>query len=182
MTVRELRREDIGLLVERAKRLDRKALSELCVHFYPKVFRYVFYRVRTRQDAEDITSEVFVRVVRSLSKQRGSFQAWIFRIASNLVIDYYRRTAREKKALLRQGEKVSLEDPERDAQETLTRENLMRALGELTEEQQEVVSLKFLEGYDNTEIAEMMGKTVGAVKALQFRALAALRKIIGREE
>jgi RNA polymerase sigma-70 factor (ECF subfamily) len=182
MTVRELKRDDIQFLVERARELDRKALSELCVYFYPKIFRYVFYRVKTREDAEDITSEVFVRVVRSIDRQRGSFQAWIFRIASNLVIDYYRRRAREEKALMRRDGEPAQDDPAKDTERILTREKLVEAMSGLTEEQQQVVSLKFLEGYDNSEIAEIMDKTVGAVKALQFRALVALRKTIGGEE
>ena len=98
--MKKLGRDEIESLVREAKNLDREALSELCVYFYPRIYRYVFYRVGTRQDAEDITSEVFVRMVRSLNTQKGSFQAWLFRIASNLVIDHYRRSARQKKALL----------------------------------------------------------------------------------
>ena len=178
----KLGRDGIESLVREAKNLDREALSELCVYFYPRIYRYVYYRVGTRQDAEDITSEVFVRMVKSLRTQKGSFQAWLFRIATNLVIDHYRRTARQKKALLKRESQMSSE-PARDEREALFLQHELReAMGELTEEQQEVITLKFIEGYENSEIADMLSKSVGAVKALQFRALASLRKILKRGE
>lgn len=179
--MRDLGREKIEALVEQAKNLDRGALSELCVYFYPKIYRYVFYRVKTREDAEDVTSEVFVRMVKSLSKQKGSFQAWLFRIASNLVIDYYRRSTRQKEALLRVKHSTPLESTQGDTENVFLQQTLQEALRELTQEQQQVVTLKFMEGYDNNEIADILGKSVGAVKALQFRALTNLRRILERE-
>jgi RNA polymerase sigma-70 factor (ECF subfamily) len=176
----KLGRDEIESLVREAKNLDREALSELCVYFYPRIYRYVFYRVGTRQDAEDITSEVFVRMVKSLNTQKGSFQAWLFRIASNLVIDHYRRNARQKKALLNEESQVSLESTRDESEDLFLQHELKTALAELTEEQQQVITLKFMEGYDNSEIADILSKSVGAVKALQFRALASLREILKR--
>lgn len=180
VVMRKLGRDGIESLVKAAKNLDREALSELCVYFYPRIYRYVFYRVGTRQDAEDITSEVFVRMVKSLSTQKGSFQAWLFRIASNLIIDHYRRTARRKKALLAREHQALLEPERNESHDLLLQHRLREALSELTDEQQQVITLKFMQDYDNSEIADMLSKSVGAVKGLQFRALANLRKILKR--
>jgi RNA polymerase sigma-70 factor (ECF subfamily) len=119
-------------------------------------------------------------MVKSLTTQKGSFQAWLFRIASNLVIDHYRRSARQKKALLKEEFQASLQPTRDESEDLFLQHELRKALGELTEEQQQVITLKFMEGYDNSEIADMLDKSVGAVKALQFRALASLRKILKR--
>jgi len=179
--VKDLGRDEIGRLVEQAKNLDRDALSELCVHLYPRIYRYVFYRVNNREDAEDLTSEVFVRMVKFLNTQKGSFHAWLYRIAANLVIDYYRRRARRKEISLGDEREEFLPSMEDHAEKTLLLEELRRALSELTEEQKQVITLKFMEGYDNSEIAEILSKSIGAVKALQFRGLAALRESLKKE-
>ena len=179
---RELRKEEIESLVEQAKHLNREALSKLCIYFYPKIYRHVFYRVKNREDAEDITSEVFVRMVKFLNRQKGSFQAWLYRIASNLVVDYYRRSARRKEVSLSEDFGEELGDRKDISEKILLHYRLDQALGELTEEQQQVITLKFMEGHDNNEISEILGKSVGAVKALQFRALDRLKKVLNRED
>nr|KXH70641.1 MAG: hypothetical protein AM324_00920 [Candidatus Thorarchaeota archaeon SMTZ1-83] len=180
--MREFKKEEIESLVDQAKDLDREPLSELCVYFYPRIYRYVYYRVRTREDAEDITSEVFVRMVKSLGTQKGSFRAWLFRIASNLVVDYYRRSARQKQMFLREKDTELLERREDHNEEFALQDRLRRGLNQLTDEQQQVITLKFVEGYNNSEIADMLGKSAGAVKALQFRALTRLRGILENED
>jgi RNA polymerase sigma-70 factor (ECF subfamily) len=179
---RELKKEEIESLVEQAKNLNREALSKLCIYFYPKIYRHVFYRVKNRDDAEDITSEVFVRMVKFLNRQKGSFQAWLYRIASNLVVDYYRRSARKKEVSLSEDFGEELGDRKDISEGILLHQHLSKALGELTEEQQQVVTLKFLEGYDNSEVSEILGRSIGAVKALQFRALDRLRKVLNKED
>ena len=179
---RELKKEEIESLVEQAKNLNHEALSKLCIYFYPKIYRHVFYRVKNREDAEDITSEVFVRMVKFLNRQKGSFQAWLYRIASNLVVDYYRRSARKKEVSLSEDFGLELGDRKDISEEILLHQQLTQAMGELTEEQQQVVTLKFLEGYDNNEVSEILGRSIGAVKALQFRALDRLRKVLNKED
>jgi len=176
-----LREKKIEQLVERTKSLDRYALAELCEYFYPRIYRYVFYRVNSAEDAEDITGEVFLRMIKSLQKQRGSFQAWLFRIASNLVIDYYRRRARQPELVTVEEEHVSSTRNSIDSQDILLQDRLKQSLPKLSTEQQQVIALKFIEGYNNNEIADILGKSVGAVKGLQFRALAALKKILHKE-
>jgi len=165
-------------LVEGAKDFDTHALAELCEHFYPKIYRYMLYRVKSREDAEDLTGEVFVRMVKSLPKQRGSFPAWLYRIASNLVTDSYRRREVRKEVPLTEDAVGSIKDIAEDIDNSLLSDQLEQAVGHLTAEQQEVLRLKFIEGYDSGEIAEILGKSVGAIRALQFRALTALRQLL----
>jgi len=180
---RGLKKEEIASLVDEAKKLNREALSKLYFYFYHKIYRYAFYRVKNREDAEDITSEVFVRMVKFLNKQKGSFQAWLYRIAANLVVDHYRRNARKKEVSLNgdyYGEKI--ENKQENSEKILLHHTLMRALDELTEEQQQIITLKFIEGYNNNEISEILSKSVGAVKALQFRALNCLKDLLNKED
>lgn len=176
-----LGKDKIEQLVEKAKSLDQHALAELCEYFYPRIYRYVFYRVNSAEDAEDITGEVFLRMIRALQKQRGSFTAWLFRIASNLLIDYYRHRASQPELVAAEEAHASSARNSIDSQDILLQDRLKQSLGKLSSEQQQVITLKFIEGYNNSEIADILGKSVGAVKGLQFRALAALKRILHRE-
>jgi RNA polymerase sigma-70 factor (ECF subfamily) len=169
-------------LIEGAKKLDEAALSLICKEFYSKIFHYFFYRARTKEDAEDLTSEVFVRMVTSIKSQRGNFTAWLFRIAHNLMVDYYRKLDKKKE--------VSLEDEEVKAPLTANQninsrrleiEDIKKLFDNLTEEQKEVMILKFIEGYSTEEVSKIMKKKINAVKALQFRASLALREVLKKE-
>lgn len=170
-TSRAISDAEIAALVKDARGQNYEALSKLSKHYYPKIYRHMLYKVQNREDAEDLTSEVFVRMVKSLSKQKGSFNAWLYRIANNLAIDYYRKKSRRKEVSL--VEEFAEHTPgESDETESVNeREDLSRAISTLPDDQRQTVLLKFMEGYNNKEIADIMGKTVGAVKALQFRAL-----------
>ena len=173
--------DNLSSLLERARKLDTRALSELVEDFYPNIYRYFFYRARTKEDAEDLTSEVFVRVVESIKAQTGNFAAWIFRIARNLLIDYYRKKGRLKEVPLDDNIARDLKDPSSIKGVDLTQDELKKLLSHLTDEQREVITLKFIEGYSNGEISQIIKKSVGAIKALQFRALATLRETLKRE-
>jgi len=177
-----LKEKKIEQLVKEAKGLDRNALAELCEYFYPKIYRYVFYRVNSAEEAEDITGEVFLRMIKSLPKQRGSFQAWLFRIASNLVIDFYRRRARQPELIPVEEGHASPTHKSIDSQDIFLQDRLKQSLPKLSPEQQQVITLKFIDGYKNSEIADILGKSVGAVKGLQFRALTALKKLLPRKD
>jgi len=175
-----LGKDKIEQLVKKAKSLDCHALAELCEYFYPRIYRYVFYRVNAAEDAEDITSEVFLRMIRALQKQRGSFTAWLFRIASNLLIDYYRHRARQPELVTMGEDHLSSARNSTDSEDILLQDRLKQSLSKLSPVQQQVITLKFIEGYNNNEIADILGKSVGAVKGLQFRALATLKKILNK--
>jgi RNA polymerase sigma-70 factor (ECF subfamily) len=134
-------------------------------------------RVSSREDAEDLASEVCVRVVESLPKQRGFFPAWLFRIARNLVADYYRREVTRGDSLPLDDETAArVSGNEGIEGKLLLDHELEAALARLTVDQEEVIRLRFIEGYETGEIAKIQGRAPGAVRALQFRAIASLRE------
>lgn len=169
---------DVERLVTEARRGGSDALAVLCSAFYPKVLKYMCYRADV-VTAEDLTTEVFVKVIGNIRAQRGSFPAWLYRIARNVVID----NARKQKARQEQPMDEQTVNPvqaEGDPAVSVAREEDLRvAIAQLTDEQRELVTLKFIEGLSNDEVAEITGRKRGAIRALQFRALAALRDILG---
>lgn len=168
-------------MLEQARAGDPDAVASLCTRWYPKVLRYMHYRVGADL-AEDLTADVFVRVFRSLPSQRGSFPAWLFRIAENVVIDHRRSTAvRRQKAMKEPIEQQKDTQPPVD-EVVAARVDLEAAMGQLSDDQRQLVSLKFLEGLGNEDIADVMNRSVGAVRVLQFRALDALRRILSGQE
>jgi len=170
--------DNLEEILEKARRLEETGLASLTKEYYPVIFRYFYYRTKTTEDAEDLTGEVFVRVVGSIRTQKGNFSAWLFRIAKNLLTNYYRKRGRLKETSLEELGNESLPDSEKYNKNALRSEDIKKVLGFLTDEQREVITLKFLENYSNGEIAKIMNKSIGAVKALQFRALSALRDIL----
>lgn len=178
-------RNELVALVERAKRYEPQALAELCKLYYRDIYSYIYYRVSSVEDAEDLTNDVFLRMVESICSCRSSgeksFLAWLFRIANNSVVDYYRRRAVRHHLPLDERHLPSHDGPEVSVEAKLTRERLQRALPKLTDEQQQVIILKFVEGLSNAEIAQILGKSEGAIKSLQHRGLVSLRRILEGE-
>jgi len=178
---KDLDEAQLHQLLEHARTKDTKSVARLCEIFYPKLYRYFYYRVNRVEDAEDLTNDTLLKAVGALRDQRGSVHAWIFRIASNLLTDFYRRqSVRESVELVG----ASIESVQSDGSQTdavVEREELRQALLHLTEEQQQVIVLKFIEGYGTDEIAEVLGKSAGAIRAIQFRALTSLRSLYGSE-
>jgi RNA polymerase sigma-70 factor, ECF subfamily len=170
-------------LVRRAMSGNEAALGELYECCYGPIYRYVSYRVRDTPAAEELTSEVFVRMVIGIGSYRDRgrpFLAWLYTIARNLVTDYRRRQGRYEPVPL--GEAYEASDdhsPTRQAERQQTRDQLAAALDQLTEDQRQVILLKFVEAMSNAEVAAILGKGEGSVKSLQHRALAALRKVLG---
>lgn len=166
------------LLVEAAKKDPAKfdALYEL--HF-ERVYSFVAYRVLNRATAEDLTSEVFHKALASLGRYewRGfSFATWLLRIAMNAIADHFKRAAREAPAANDPPDVAA--DPEIEASElraTEYRAQLFQLVGQLPEPQKRVVYERFVEQRSIREIAQQLGKTEGAIKQLQFRALERLR-------
>jgi RNA polymerase sigma-70 factor (ECF subfamily) len=132
--------------------------------------------------AEDLTEEVFLRVVRSIHRQTGAFEPWLYRIAGNVVVDWLRasRVRRQVQSDTPVVERAVTTD--RGTARADARLDLADALEHLTDEQREVVTLKFIEGLSNAQIEEATGRSPEAVRALQFRALAALRTLLKDEE
>jgi RNA polymerase sigma-70 factor (ECF subfamily) len=175
---------DEAQLIRRAKNRDPAAFAELYDRYQPAVYRYIVYRVDDVAVAEDIASEVFVRLVERIDRftYRGRpLLAWLYTIARNLVTDYHRQAGRSLPLSSESQSATSTVHPEEAAEHSLTRDKVTAALAHLTEDQRRVILLKFIEELDNKSVAETLGKSVGAVKALQHRALAALRRVLEQD-
>ncbi len=177
---RDLDKDKLRRIVDGAKKGDKDALSELCAYVYSRIYSYTFYRVSRAEDAEDLTSEIVLKVIKALGKQRGNFHAWMYKIAKNALIDFYRKRAVRRETSLADMPHEVADKSVDFARQVLTRERLRKGMQNLTEDQRQVIVLKFIEGYSNGEVAEHMGKSVGAVKVLQFRALRALRNFFSK--
>ncbi|HEY6204344.1 MAG TPA: RNA polymerase sigma factor [Candidatus Limnocylindria bacterium] len=177
--------EDAALAV-RASKGDPAAFGTLYDRHVSAVYRYVYYRVRDDAEAEDLTSDVFMKALRAIPRYepRQAFLAWLYRIARNAVIDNVRRGGRQvsfEDALLHP-EVHNVVDPDLEVLAGSDKDTLRTALGQLTPLQQEVIVLRFLEGYSTDEIAKLIGKREGTVRGIQFRALGALRQLIPSRE
>jgi RNA polymerase sigma-70 factor, ECF subfamily len=164
-------------ILVRARKLDQEAMAALCGHYYSKILKFMYYRTSVG-NAEDLTGEVFLKVMRSISSQNGNFEAWIYRIARNVIIDRARYSkARPEVAITDENEKTMTTG--RDGTEKIDAAmDIKYALAQVNDEQRELLSLKFIQGLSNDEISEITGKSTGAIRAMQFRALAALREVM----
>lgn len=172
--------QNLSEILLRAQAGKEEALTELYNHYFERIYRFIYYRVSHKEVAEDLTEEVFIKSFRSLKtlQQTAAFEGWLFQIARNLVIDYYRG----KKTL------VALEDIENtleyetnviDIVNLKTEQALLiKMMKDLTPEQQTVIKLKFFEDLDNETIAHLMEKQEGAVRVIQHRAIARLKQLL----
>ena len=177
--------EDRNLAL-RAGKGDAAAFGALYDRYVEAVYRYVFYRVRNDADAEDLVSDVFMRALRAIPRYepRVAFLAWLYRIARNAVIDRARRSRTQisfEDALAHPGVDQVVE-PDATILALSDKEAVRGALAKLTPLQQEVIVLRFVEGYSTHEIAALVGKREGTVRGIQFRALEALRALIPSRE
>jgi len=166
-------------LLRGARELDEPALSTIFETYYLPLYRYVYQHLRHRATAEDLTAEVFSRMLEQLAKGSGPDQhlrAWLYRVAHNLVVDHARRQVHRDHEPLDEGLVSTGQDVETEVHGAIQRERAAAALQRLTSMQRAVIILKYLEGYTNEEIAFMLDLSVGAVKALQHRGLASMRR------
>ena len=174
--------QDEAELVRRAKQGDEAAFAQLYEAYFDKIYRYVAIRMGDKMEAEDITQQVFLKAIKAISsfKWKGvPFSAWLFRIAHNQVVDYLRKTKKRisvplKESLVADGG----DDPHEIFDRKLDIERLGAATKRLTLAQQEVISLRFAAEMSVTQVAGVMGRSEGAVKALQHSAIVALRKVL----
>lgn len=175
----DIKLDELARLVDDAKNDHGDAINKLSRFIYGKIFGFTYYRVRQREDAEDLTSEVLLKILKSLKTQKGNFLAWSYKIANNSIIDFYRKRARRPNISL---EEIKYDIPAPEPNRTVLTESRMReALSHLTREQANVISLRFVQEYNNEEVAKIMGKTVGAIKVLQHRALQVIRDYFRKE-
>ena len=173
--------EEEAQLARRASRGDREAFARLYERHLDAVYRYAFYRVRDDAEADDVTSEVFHRALQAMPRYqpRRPFLAFLYRIARNVIVDRARR-ARPTMQLDDAARWPSpASGPEEVAATLEDARRLRGALARLTALQQEVVILRFVEGLSLEEIAVMLGKPASTVRGIQFRALGALRTVLG---
>lgn len=173
-------------LVERAK-TDTDAFGELYEHYFPKIYAYVSYRIRSTEQAEDIVSLTFSKALEKIGSYsyRGfSFSAWLFRIAHNNIIDSYRRDLPGRVIDIEQaGElKVDKDGPEDIAEKNEAYDKLRECMSELPEEAQNILSMKFGAGLSNRDIAKATGMPEGTVGSKLFRSLRMLREMMSEEE
>ena len=168
-------------LVELAKRGDKRAVGELYRRHVDLIYRYTYARVQDVAVAEDLTAQVFLKALEGLHNYRPTgapFGAWLYRIAHARTVDYWRGLERRREVML--AETLPADDP---APEDLLAaktewDTVLGLLPELTDDQRDVIILRFLQDMSLAEVADMLDKTVGAVKALQHRALASMARLL----
>ena len=170
--------------VYKAQAGEEYAFGQLYEHFYDRIFRYVMFKTGDRNEAEDITTEVFLRMLESIGSfkfQGYTFSSWLFRIAHNLIVDYFRKKSRRKIVPLEEASTVagsSLAEIDDQIDIGKSAAEVYSAMGGLTDLQQEVMSLRFAAGLSVKETAEAVGKKENAVKALQHAGIKKLRSVL----
>jgi len=156
-------------------------LAGLYEEYYDRIARYVYVRIGNKNDAEDLAGEVFLRALESLKsyKERGvPMQAWLFRIAHNLVVDHLRRMAKRRTIPLDATEIESDMNPVTAAEKNIELEQVVKAMEKLTREQREVLGLRFFGGLTSKEVGGILHKSDGAVREMQRAAIEKLRKVL----
>lgn len=177
---------DEGILIERACR-EPEAFGELYRRYVDRIYRYHYRHTGNHAEAEDLTSRTFFQALRAMSRyqaQGGTFQAWLFRIAHNLMANFYREQSRRPSVALDvapplPSSEVGLHERMEAAEAT---RQLLAALAQLPEDRKTLILLKFVEQMSNAEIAVVLGKTEGAIKALYNRTLVSLRRTLAEGE
>jgi RNA polymerase sigma-70 factor (ECF subfamily) len=172
--------EEMRRLVEEAQAGSRDALEELYLLHFDRIYSYLHLTVGNRQDAEDLTTQTFVKMLESIKRfrwQSAPFSAWLFRIAHNLAIDHFRASKRwqpeEEVPEPAGSEEASAEE---QALQSIGRSSMLELIESLSIDQQQVLTLKFVFNFSNNDAATILDKTEGAVKSLQHRALASLHR------
>ena len=172
-------------LLQRARQWDETALAHIYDTYAPAIYRYVYRRTGHTNTAEEITAETFHRFLVALKQGSGPtdyLSAWLYRVAHNLIVDFYRRQPTQEPATL---EDVVLAEGDQGVEQLERRtqvEQARAALRQLTPLQQQVITLRFLEEMSNEEVGRVIERTEGAVKALQHRALNSLRRLLEEED
>ena len=175
--------QDEERVVQRAKQQDPNAFAELYEEYFDKIYRYITIKIGDKEEAEDMTQQVFIKALHSISsfKWKGvPFSAWLYRIAHNQVVDYIRKNTKRPDTIY--DETLVKDDiknsPERMTERKMDVEQVLAATSNLTEAQREVISLRFAGELPTAQVAKIMGKSEGAIKALQHAAIVSLRKAL----
>ncbi len=170
---------DDAELLRRANDMDIDALAAIHDTYYQPLYRYVSFRIGDPHTAEDMVSEVFTRLLTAIRQRKApqsSLRGWLFGVAANVINDHFRRSYRAPNTSLNEKIMSDTPLPADIAEFAVMNEDLRRALRTLTSDQQHVLALRFGQGMSIQEVARMLGKTEGAVKQLQMRAIASLAR------
>lgn len=183
MNPTKLTPEQIAKLVQSTQAGQREAFGEIYDEFITPIYRYIFYRVE-RSEVEDLTEQVFLQALQKIKKYQPQknvpFAAWLFRIAHNLIIDHYRLHSRFTITTITEdliSEKQE-DDPVQNTEQKFAQTALAQAIRKLPASQQQVIVLKFINEFTNSEIAKVLAKKESAVRLIQFRALKNLRHLL----
>jgi len=169
------------ILLNRARAFDEHALGEIYDAYFERLYHYAYRFVGDVDSAQDIAAETLRRLLEGFRDGRAPnhLGAWLYRVAHNLAMDQHRHRPAEGIVSLEPDlDQADEADTEADSEQRLAQEKMRAALAQLTPEQQNVVVLKFMEGYSNAEVGVLMNKSEGAIKSLQHRALAALKRAL----
>jgi RNA polymerase sigma-70 factor (ECF subfamily) len=174
------RSTDTRHLVERAQGGDRAALEELYLMHFDRIYSYLHLSVGNRHDAEDLTNQTFVKMLESIQRfewRKVPISAWLFRIAHNLAVDHFRAGRRwHPQEEVPESAGTAERSAEDAAFDSLGRRSMLEMIEGLSPDQRQVLTLKFVFDFSNAEVATILGKTEGAVKSLQHRALGSLQR------
>jgi RNA polymerase sigma-70 factor (ECF subfamily) len=173
-------------LVQRAIKRDRTAFTALYDCYVDRIYRHVYYKVSNQTEAEDITQDTFVKAWKGIDKYRitgAPFASWLFTISHNLIVDYYKK--RPQRENLDELDEDLLSNPDSDpeglAEDNLNREIIKQAVLKLKGDKQQVIMMRFIDGFSYEEIARTLHKNEGAVRVIQYRALIELRQLLKRD-
>ena len=173
--------QDEESLVRRAQQHDQAALTQIYEENFDRIYRYIVFKIGERTEAEDMTQQVFLSAFKSISSYKWKgvpFSAWLFRIAHNRIVDFLRKKSKRLTVPLDESLASGGSNPGLEAERNLEIADLVSAARQLTDAQQEVISLRFAGGLPIAEVARIMGRSQGAIKALQHSAIAALRRVM----
>lgn len=166
------------------RRSKEATLAALYNEYYERIARYVFVRLRDQAEAEDLAGEVFLKALESLDsyKERGiPMQAWLFKIAHNIVVDHFRKTAKRKTVPIDNVQITAEFDLQRTAEANIELARVTKAMEQLTSVQRRVIELRFFSGLTSEEAGQVLKKRAGAVRELQSAAIRRLRKLLYEE-
>jgi RNA polymerase sigma-70 factor (ECF subfamily) len=172
-------------LLERAREYDAQALAEIYDRYAESIYRYLYRYLGDAAHAEDLTCEVFLKllqVVKTHRAPRDRLQGWLYRVAHNLAMDWFRQRGKGATLSLEEEWISGADPPSTVIEKNQARQQLRAAICQLTADQQQVILLRFGEGLRLADVSRLMDKSEGAVKILQHRAVQRLRKLLDREE
>ncbi len=173
--------QDEENLVRRAQQHDQAALTQIYEENFDRIYRYIVLKIGERTEAEDMTQQVFLKAFRSISSfkyKKVPLSSWLYRIAHNQIVDHLRRKSKRATVPLNESLADGGSDPKLEVERDFDIKRLVSATKQLTGAQQEVISLRFAGELTIRQVAGVMNKSEGAIKALQHSAIVSLRKVL----